>query len=182
MRDEGRRVRSIQIFERHDMTIREETEADFLGIAVLTRAAFGGDYEVLLIEELRRAGHVIISLVAIEQDSVVGHILFSELDVEVQGRSVKTAALAPVAVRPERQREGIGSKLVETGVQVLRDRDYEAVIVLGHPNYYPRFGFSAITESLVAPFHGKAFMGLELVPGSLSGRVGSVKYPEAFGV
>jgi putative acetyltransferase len=64
-----------------------------------------------------------------------------------------------------------------------RERGYEAVIVLGHPDYYPRFGFSAaLTEPLTAPFHGKVFMGLELVPGSLSGRTGSVKYPEAFGV
>jgi putative acetyltransferase len=66
---------------------------------------------------------------------------------------------------------------------VLRDRGYEAVIVLGHPDYYPRFGFSpALTASLVAPFSGKAFMGLELVSGSLSRGGGSVKYPEAFGI
>ena len=165
------------------MTIRKEAEADFLEIAVLMRGAFGGHYEVELIEKLRAAGLMIVSLVAVCEGSVVGHILFSELTVEVDGRRVKATALAPMAVRPDRQRQGIGSELIETGLESLRDRGYEAVIVLGHPNYYPRFGFSsALTASLTAPFSGKAFMGFELVPGSLSGRKGSVKYPDAFGV
>jgi putative acetyltransferase len=165
------------------MTIREETDTDFPDIADLTRAAFGGAYEVELIEKLRADRLVIVSLVAVEGSSVVGHILFSDLGVQVDGRRVKAAALAPMAVLPNRQRRGIGSKLVEKGLQVLRDRGYEAVIVLGHPDYYPRFGFSpALTASLVAPFSGKAFMGLELVSGSLSRGGGSVKYPEAFGI
>ena len=165
------------------MTISEETEADFLVIAALTRTAFGGEYEVELIQKLRAAGLAIVSLVAIEEGSIVGHILFSELAVELNGRTVKSAALAPMAVLPERQRQGIGSKLVETGLRVLRNRGYEAVIVLGHPDYYPRFGFlPSLTACLVAPFSGKAFMGLELVHGSLSGSRGSVIYPDAFGV
>ena len=165
------------------MTIREETEADFLEITQITRAAFRGDYEVALIEKLRGARLVIVSLVAVDDGSVIGHVLFSELGVEVDGRRVKSAALAPIAVQPNRQRQGIGSKLIESGLESLRNRGYEAVIVLGHPDYYPRFGFSAdLTGTLAAPFSGKAFMGLELVPGSLSGQKGSVKYPEAFGV
>lgn len=165
------------------MTIREENKADFPEIAALTQAAFGGDYEATLIEKLRAAHLVIVSLVAVEQGSVIGHILFSELEVEVDGRRVTAAALAPMAVRPDRQRRGIGSKLVETRLDGLRDRSYEAVIVLGHPDYYPRFGFSPpLTASLVAPFSGRAFMGLELMSGSLSGSRGSVEYPEAFGL
>jgi|SRR5580700_5282020 putative acetyltransferase len=165
------------------MTIREENKADFPEIVALTQAAFGGDYEATLIEKLRAAHLVIVSLVAVEEGSVIGHILFSKLEVEVDGRRVKAAALAPMAVRPDRQRRGIGSKLVETGLDGLRDRSYEAVIVLGHPDYYPRFGFSpSLTASLVAPFSGRAFMGLELMSGSLSGSRGSVEYPEAFGL
>lgn len=168
---------------RANVTIREETEADAPEIAALTRAAFGGDYEVKLIGKLRAADLMIVSLVAVEAGSVVGHILFSQLGVEVDGRRVKSAALAPMAVRPDRQKRGIGSKLVRAGLQVLRDRGYEAVIVLGHPDYYPRFGFSpSLTASLLAPFSGRAFMGLELMLGSLSGGRGSVEYPEAFGV
>ena len=165
------------------MTIREENKADFPEIVALTQAAFGGEYEATLIEKLRAAHLVIVSLVAVEEGSVIGHILFSKLEVEVDGRRVKAAALAPMAVRPDRQRRGIGSKLVETGLDGLRDRSYEAVIVLGHPDYYPRFGFSpSLTASLVAPFSGRAFMGLELMSGSLSGSRGSVEYPEAFGL
>jgi putative acetyltransferase len=163
------------------MTIREETEADFPEIAALTRVAFGGDYEATLIRKLRAARLMIVSLVAVEEGSVVGHILFSELGVEVDGRRVHAAALAPMAVRPDRQRQGIGSKLLETGLRSLCDRGFEAVIVLGHPDYYPRFGFSPeLTASLDAPFCGTAFMGLELIPGSLQGCRGSVRYPEAF--
>jgi putative acetyltransferase len=165
------------------MQIREETSADAPEIAALTRAAFGGDYEVSLIENLRAARLVIVSLVAVQEGTVVGHILFSDLAVEVGKRRVKAAALAPMAVRSDRRRRGIGSQLVQAGLNVARDRGYEAVIVLGHSNYYPRFGFSpALTASLVAPFGGKSFMGLELVHGSLSGGRGSVSYPEAFGV
>jgi putative acetyltransferase len=165
------------------MMIREETDADSHTIAALVQTAFGGEYEVGLIDGLRSAREIIVSLVAVEEGAIVGHILFSEVAVEVDSRKVKAAALAPMAVRLDRQRRGIGTKLVETGLRNLRDRGYEAVIVLGHPDYYPRFGFSAsLTALLVAPFSGRAFMGLELLPGSLSGCRGSVKYPEAFGV
>ena len=165
------------------MTIREETDADYPKIAALTRAAFGGEYGAELIEKLRTARLVIVSLVAVEKAFVAGHVLFSELTVEVDDKSVKAVALAPMAVRSDSRRRGVGSKLIETGLQILDDRGYEAVIVLGHPDYYSRFGFSAaLTASLVAPFSGKAFMGLELVHGSLSRGRGSVTYPEAFDV
>jgi putative acetyltransferase len=149
----------------------------------MVRTAFGGEYEVGLIDRLRSARLIIVSLVAVEKDAIVGHILFSEIAVEVDNRKVRAAALAPMAVRLDRQRQGIGTKLVETGLQNLCDRGYEAVIVLGHPDYYPRFGFSAsLTTFLLAPFSGRAFMALELHPGSLSGSSGSAKYPEPFEV
>jgi putative acetyltransferase len=168
------------------MTIREETDVDYPQIVALLRAAFGGEYEVHLIEKLHAARLVIVSLVAIEEGSVVGHILFSELSVEIDARRVKTAALAPLAVQPDRQRRGIGFKLVKARLQTLRHRGYEAAIVLGHPDYYPRFGFSpSLTASLVAPFRGEAFMVLELIEliaRSLSGTMGSVKYPKEFGL
>jgi putative acetyltransferase len=165
------------------MTIRAEIDADRPEIVALMRVAFGGAYEVELIERLHTARLVIVSLVAIEEGSAVGYLLFSDRAVEIDRRRVNAAALAPMAVQLDRRCRGIGSKLVETGLQMVRDRGYEAVIVLGHPDYYSRFGFSAsLTASLVAPFSGKAFMGLELVPGSLSGSRGSVTYPDAFAV
>jgi putative acetyltransferase len=113
------------------MKIREETGADTPKIAALTRAAFGGDHEVRLIEKLRAARLVIASLVAVHEGAIVGHILFNEVD----ERRVKAAALAPMAVRSDRRRRGIGSQLVEAGLQVLRDQEYEAVIAPGHPDY-----------------------------------------------
>ncbi|WP_424363739.1 GNAT family N-acetyltransferase [Methylocystis parvus] len=87
-----------------------------------------------------------------------------------------------MAVRPDRQREGIGSSLVRDGLAALRSQGCEAVIVLGHPSYYPRFGFSAaMAEKLTAPFSGEAFMALELAPGILAGRARLVIYPDVFG-
>jgi putative acetyltransferase len=111
-----------------------------------------------------------------------GHILFSRLGVENEG-AVRAAALAPMAVRPDRQRQGIGSRLVQDTLAELRSIGCQAVIVLGHPGYYPRFRFSAtLAEKFAAPFRGKAFMALELMPGTLVGHAGSVIYPDAFGI
>jgi putative acetyltransferase len=92
-------------------------------------------------------------------------------------------SLVPLAVRPDRQGRGIGSRLVAAGLALLRERGWAAVVVLGHARYYPRFGFSAeLARKLASPFPGEAFMALELVPGALAGGAGSVGYPAAFGV
>jgi putative acetyltransferase len=126
---------------------------------------------------------VLVERVALDAGEIVGHILFSRLGVEIEGRVVRAAALAPMAVSPDRQRQGIGSRLVQDGLAELRSIGCEAVIVLGHPGYYPRFGFSAaLAEKLAAPFRGEAFMALELMPGALDGHAGSVTYPDAFGI
>jgi putative acetyltransferase len=89
-----------------------------------------------------------------------------------------------VAVLPARQREGIGSRLIEEGLRRCRELGHKIVIVVGHPEYYPRFGFSmALAEALASPFSGNpAWMALELVPGALQGVAGSVKYPPPFGI
>jgi putative acetyltransferase len=111
---------------------------------------------------------------------IVGHVLFSRLPIEQVGGVVEGAALAPVAVRPEWQRQGIGSALIRHGLAVCRERGIAAIVVLGHPEYYPRFGFSAdLAQNLIAPFSGPAFMALELRPGALSGG-GTVRYAAAF--
>ena len=166
------------------MVIREETEEDFSAIGDLNRRVFGGEYEVHLIENLRSAHLILASVVALDGNEVVGHILFSALPAEIDGKDVNAAALAPMAVSPERQRRGIGSQLVTEGLARIRQKQVEAVIVLGHTKYYPRFGFSPIlTQKLASPFQGMAeFMALELVAGTLSGQKGSVKYPKAFGL
>src|SRR5829696_3602658 len=125
------------------MLIREELPTDIDATAELNRAAFGGDYEADLIARLRADGLVIASLVAQVRAKIVGHILFSMLPTEMDGRTIRAAALAPMAVQPDLQNQGIGSKLLEEGLKAVRKRGFEAVIVLGHPAYYPRFGFSA---------------------------------------
>jgi putative acetyltransferase len=124
-----------------------------------------------------------IELVAVEGPSIVGHILFSILEVTVDGRAVKTLALAPMAVEPARHRQGIGSALVHAGLDRARTDGWEAVIVLGHPRDYPRFGFSAAqAHHLQAPYSGDAFMALALRPGALDGQTGHVVYPAAFAI
>jgi putative acetyltransferase len=161
----------------------EERPEHRAAIAALHRVAFGGDFEAALVERLHRDGLVIASLVALEDGDVVGHILFSALEVEIDGRKLKAAALAPMAVWPDRQGRGIGSNLVRRGLDVLKRRGIAAVIVLGHESYYPRFGFSAaLARKLAAPFSGDAFMVLELTPGALAGERGTVRYPAAFGL
>jgi putative acetyltransferase len=163
--------------------IRGRRAADDTAIRGLNDDAFGGGYEARLIEKLRMAGLAAVELVAVENDAIVGHILFSVLATTIDRRAVPALALAPMAVRPDRQRRGIGSALVRAGLGLARDRDWRAVIVLGHAGYYPRFGFSAaLARPLKAPFSGDAFMALELAPGALQGAEGRVTYPPAFGV
>jgi putative acetyltransferase len=163
------------------MRITPEGPDDAPAVAALNREAFGGADEVALIERLRADRHVAVSLVAVEDAGFVGHILFSDLAVELDGRPIRAVSLAPMCVRPDRQRQGIGSALVRAGLDAVRDAGWRAVIVLGHPEFYPRFGFSAdLAARLAAPFAGPAFMALELVPGALAGTRGTVTYPPAF--
>jgi putative acetyltransferase len=163
------------------VTIKAEGAAHRDAIAALHRAAFGGDFEAGLVQRLHDDGLVAVSLVALEGADVIGHILFSTLDVEVDGRGVKAVALAPLAVRPDHQRQGIGARLIDAGIAQLRAQDWAAVIVLGHPAYYARFGFSAaLARKLRSPYAGAAFMALELESGALDGEAGSVRHPAAF--
>ncbi len=163
------------------LSIRNETPGDHDAIREVNRLAFGQDSEALLVDRLRAGGHVVASLVAVEQEQIVGHILFSELSVDAGARTLHAAALAPMAVRPDRQRRGIGSALVHRGLDVCRERGIAVVLVVGHPAYYPRFGFSAALASrLRSPYSGDAFMAIELVPGALDGVEGNVNYPAAF--
>src|SRR5262245_8625137 len=109
--------------------------------------------ESRLIADLRAARLAVIDLVAEDQAEIVGHILFSKLCVLSDAKPVDTLALAPLAVRPDRQRSGIGAALVHAGLEAARVGRWRAAIVLGHPSYYPRFGFSAPrARRLLAPF------------------------------
>lgn len=165
----------------HDVVIRERTPADDASIRRLNDDAFQGVLESTLIHELRVTGFAAIELVAVEDTEIVGHILFSALATTMETEPVPALALAPMAVRSDHRRHGIGGRLVRTGLELARQREWWAVIVLGHPCYYPRFGFSCEkARPLRAPFSGEAFMALELVPGALGGDTGRVDYPPAF--
>ena len=164
------------------MEIRPEQPGDWPAAGRLYRKAFVGEYEAELIDELRAAGVAPIILVATENDALIGHILFADLGVQVDGRAVPALALAEMAVTAGLQRSGIGSRLVSAGLEAARRLHIEAVLVLGHPTYYPRFGFSAArARHLRTSFRGgDAFMALELKPDALSGQDGEVTYHPGF--
>jgi putative acetyltransferase len=165
------------------MILRDEIPADHAAIAALHCAAFGGRTEARLVEDLRASGCVMDAVVAIEEGELVGHVMYSRLSLEIDGKPRKAASLAPLSVAIGHRRRGIGARLVTESLNRLARGGVEAVIVLGSPSYYGRFGFSApLARRLEAPFRGEAFMALELVRGVLAGERGSVRYPEAFGL
>jgi len=152
-------------------------------VHTIQEAAFGRTDEAGLVDGLREEGVVLASLVAELDGRVVGHILFSRMWIETCDESVSAVALAPVAVLPACQRQGIGEQLIREGLDLLRRRGERIVLVLGHPRYYSRFGFLAMKAAfLESSFPPEAFMAIELSPGALEGVRGKVRYPAAFGL
>lgn len=164
-----------------DITVRPETAADIPAIWQVNQQAFDAPAEADLVDALRTQGYVRLSLVAVVEAQVVGHVLFSRLPIAGSAGSVAALALAPVAVLPEFQRQGIGSQLIEAGLKQCTEQGERIVIVLGEPAYYGRFGFSAkLAEPLQSPYAGRYFQALELAPGALQGITGAVEYPPPF--
>jgi putative acetyltransferase len=165
------------------ITIRPERPDDASRVRLVNELAFGQPAEADLIERLRQACTDSLSLVA-EDGAVVGHILFTSVVVESAGRPVLGMGLAPMAVLPERQRQGIGSQLVRRGLDILRERGCPFVVVVGHPEYYPRFGFEpAFKHGLASQWEGvpdAAFMVLVLDAHAMAGVSGVAKYREEF--
>jgi putative acetyltransferase len=154
---------------------------DEAAIHAVNAQAFPTDAEARLVGALRTQAHEFLSLVAESGDEVVGHIAFSP--VTLDGRNVPVLGLAPMAVRPDLQRQGIGSALVRAGLAACREAGVDAVVVLGHPDFYPRFGFRpASTFGLRCEYEvpDEVYMALELAPGSLSSCAGVVRYHAAF--
>ena len=163
------------------MIIRRETSAEYAAIREVNRLAFGGEGEARMVDSLRDGGHARISLVAEEDDRIVGHILFSVLTIATPQGEIEALSLAPLAVVPSHQRRGIGSSLVREGLRACREAGHRIVVVLGHPEFYPRFGFSAkLAKPLRSPYSGPAYMAVELVPDALRGIEGEVRYSPPF--
>jgi len=164
------------------MLIRAEKKDDQDDVFAVNGSAFETPAEATLVDMLREQAQPIVSLVAEDQGNVVGHIMFSPVSLS-ENHDLKVMGLAPMAVAPEHQRKGIGSALVLAGLEQCRQLGFVAVVVLGHPEYYPRFGFSpssrfGIDSEYEVP--EEVFMAMELVPDALSGKTGRVKYHNAF--
>lgn len=162
------------------MVIRAETPADAAAIRCVHEEAFGQPQEADLVDAIRDQCYSLVSLVAEVDGVVLGHVLISHLDVIAAGRSIRAAALGPVAVLPAQQKQGTGSVLIRQALDAARSQGIAIVLVLGHPAYYPRFGFCAErARALSSPYtcHGDAWMVAELIPGALPQATSTVAYP-----
>ena len=163
--------------------IRTEQPQDIPGVRQVNLAAFDTPLEADLVDALRQQAQPFLSLVAVEADDVVGHIAFSPMTL-ASYPDLRIAGLAPMAVVPSRQRQGIGSSLVQAGLHESRRLGFDAVVVLGHAGYYPRFGFlTASSFGLASEYEvpDDVFMALELRSGALRGCSGTIRYHAAFG-
>lgn len=163
------------------VTVRSELPGDLAAIRAVVDSAFGRPQEGQLVDALREQGYARLALVAEAGDEIVGYVLFSDLAIVRRDETTAALALAPVAVVPACQRQGLGSRLIREGLRRAAEAGHRIVIVLGHREYYPRFGFSsALARPLDSPYAGDSFMALELAPGALEGITGAVKYPPPF--
>lgn len=164
------------------MLIRAEKECDRETVSAVNLSAFDTPSEADLVDALRQQVQPIISLVAEENGEVVGHIMFSP--VSLSGHpTLKVMGLAPMAVAPTHQNKGTGSALVQAGLEQCRQLGFVAVVVLGHPHFYPRFGFSPASQFGIDSEYDvpeEVFMAMELQPEALSRKTGKVRYHPAF--
>ncbi len=167
------------------LEIRQEKEQDWDRVFELNKAAFGRDGEARLVELLRKRNDFVpgLSLVATLNNDIVGHILFTKIKIKSHQMEAESLALAPVAVLPQWQRKGIGRQLVQAGLQKAKELQFISVIVLGHADYYPKFGFlPADRWNIRSPYNlpANVFMALELVTDGLKDAGGLVHYPPEF--
>ena len=162
--------------------IRSETSADHPAIRALHERAFGGPTEARLVDALRAAKKLVVSLVAVHQERLVGHIAFSPVTVTDASEGLRAMGLAPMSVLPEFQNRGIGSRLVREGLEVCKRQGEAIVVVLGRAMYYPRFGFLKAAEYGLDNEYSAidSFMVLELQEGALQHVRGLVKYAPEF--
>ncbi len=163
---------------RASLVVRDERPDDREAVFATHAAAFERPDEAELVDRIRANGHARIALVAELETVLVGHILFSPVTLQCADGAVDGLGLAPLAVAPANQRAGIGGALVRAGLARCRALATPYVVVLGHPEYYPRFGFTNASAHHVDNEYGatEAFQVLELVPGGLPARGGLALY------
>ena len=164
------------------MIIRPETKNNWPAVYELNVSAFKTEAEAKLVDSLRKYASPYISLVAEIDNEVVGHIMFTPVEL-TDCSSMFVMGLAPMAVKEKFRGQGVGSKLVTSGIEACENLGVGAIVVLGHPNYYPKFGFKTASKfnlSCEYDVPDEAFMALELTPGYISSKSGVVKYHETF--
>ena len=163
--------------------IREESPNDVLVVHQINCEAFGQEAEATLVDRLREESLIFKSLVAVMENKIVGNIVFSNLLLTTSSGAGNALALAPMAVLPEFQGRKVGTLLATRGLELCRQSEALAVLVLGNPTYYSRFGFSAtLAERIKSPYSGAgaAWMALELREGALANLSCTAIYPAAF--
>ncbi len=169
-----------------NFTIRQENKADFKNIYELNLLAFEEKEEAVLVDLLRENDEFIpqLSLVALLNDEIIGHILFTKIKIiDGNGNENESLALAPMAVLPKYQKKGIGGQLIKSGLNTAKRLGFKSVIVLGHKDYYPKFGFKTASKwNIKSPFDvpDEVYMAIELVENGLLGISGIVKYSKEF--
>ncbi|MEM6297880.1 MAG: N-acetyltransferase [Bacteroidota bacterium] len=172
------------------MTIRQEQEADHKQVFEVIEKAFKGaaftdNAEHFLVERLRKSDAFIpeLSIVAKIEGKLVGHILLTKLKIKSKTGAFPSLALAPVSVLPEFQNQGVGGKLILESHKKARELGYKSIVLLGHADYYPRFGYKKASDyGIQLPFNvpKENCMVIELVENGLQGVSGIVEYPEEF--
>lgn len=166
-----------------EMDVRAERPEDIPAIRRVNEEAFGQPLEARLVEQLRANGGITLSLVAVVDDRIVGHLLFSPVKVSSGHDEVMGVGLGPVAVLPEYQRQGIGTKLINEGIGGMREAGSPFIVVLGHAEYYPRFGFVPASRYGVRcqwEVPDDVFMLLPLDSALLPGVAGMAVYRDEF--
>lgn len=167
-------------------SIKAEIPKDYEQITKVNNLSFNQPNEGIMISKLRMNDKFIseLSIVAEIESKVAGHILFFPLNIVSEKKSFEILSLAPMAVLPEYQRQGIGKKLVIEGLKKSKELGFKAVVVLGHPTYYPKFGFERASKWNIRPpideVPDEAFMAMELVEGFLSDKAGVVEFPSEY--
>lgn len=164
------------------MIIRAETEADDAAVRRVNESAFESPNEANIVVALHKQAHPVVSLVAEEKGEIVGYIMFSPVE-PADCPELEIMGLAPMAVSPEQQRKGIGTALVHSGLEQCRKLGIGAIVVLGHPEYYARFGFVPAARFGIGCEYDvpeDVFMAIELIPGYLREAHGTVRYHPVF--